>query len=244
MFYFLHWKFRMLKQTKNKIKALAIDRAASVLVYVGLKSAVKTLEQTHGKKVNYAPHAWVAHTWRTSADILPHQSAQNTFKQVMSFAQRLKSKAWQLQSLWNFNVRKMSGKCQEKVRNFPHVWNWCKEKSVCRNSTHWKNVRNFSFDFSSSDECVEKCEEIHFSQFHTFKMWGNPFFTFSNVRKGFPHIGKCEEILSSHWKMWGNPFLTLENVKKGFFTLENVRNYSNLFWVIVRIFFFFLEGRW
>ena len=141
-----------------------------------------------------------------------------------------------------FQCEEMSGKCQEKVRNFPHVWNWCKEKSVCRNSTHWKNVRNFSFDFSSSDECVEnvrkfilansthsKCEEILSSH---FPMWGKDFLTLENVRKSFLHIGKCEEILSSHWKMW----------RKDSFTLENVRNYSKLFWVIVRIFFFFWKG--
>ena len=47
--------------------------------------------------------------------------------------------------------------------------------------------------FSSSDDCVEKCEEICCSQFHTCKMWGN-------------------------WRwageMWGNPFLTSEDVRK------------------------------
>ena len=56
-------------------------------------------------------------------------------------------------------------------------------------------------------------------------MWKNPFFTFSNVRKGFPHIFQCEERISSHFPMWRNPFLTLENVKKGFPHILNVWNW-------------------
>ena len=56
-------------------------------------------------------------------------------------------------------------------------------------------------------------------------MWKNPFFTFSNVRKGFPRIFQCEERISSHFPMWGNPFLTLKNVKKGFPHILNVWNW-------------------
>ena len=41
-------------------------------------------------KTSFIPHAWVANICRTSADTLPHQSAQTTCKQVMSFAQRQK----------------------------------------------------------------------------------------------------------------------------------------------------------
>ena len=56
-----------------------------------------------------------------------------------------------------------------------------------------EKCKEFFVWFSGSDECVEKCEEIRSSQFHTSKMWGN-------------------------WRwageMWGNPFLTSENVRK------------------------------
>ena len=56
-----------------------------------------------------------------------------------------------------------------------------------------EKCKEFFVWFSGSDECVEKCEEIRGSQFHTSKMWGN-------------------------WRwageMWGNPFLTSENVRK------------------------------
>ena len=56
-----------------------------------------------------------------------------------------------------------------------------------------EKCKEFFVWFSGSDECVEKCEEIRCSQFHTSKMWGN-------------------------WRwageMWGNPFLTSENVRK------------------------------
>ena len=36
-----------------------------------------------------------------------------------------------------------------------------------------EKCKEFFVWFSGSDECVEKCEEIRCSQFHTSKMWGN-----------------------------------------------------------------------
>ena len=98
-----------------------------------------------------------------------------------------------LNALWSFNVRKMWGKSEEKVRNFPYAWNWCKEKERLLKFHTLEKCKEFFVWFSRSDECVEKCEEIRCSQFHKCKMWAN-------------------------WRwageMWENPFLTLENVRK------------------------------
>ena len=137
----------------------------------------------------------------------------------------------------------MWGKCQENVRKKWGIFRMCGidvRKRAFAEIPHigkmwgifllifpaptsvWKNVRKFILANSTHS----KCEEILSSH---FPMWGKDFLTLENVRKSFLHIGKCEEILSSHWKMW----------RKDFFTLENVRNYSKLFWVIVRICFFF-----
>ena len=74
-----------------------------------------------------------------------------------------------------------------------------------------EKCKEFFVWFSGSDECVEKCEEIRCSQFHTSKMWGN-------------------------WRwageMWGNPFITSENVRKYSKSLLainfNVRNFPHV----------------
>ena len=137
----------------------------------------------------------------------------------------------------------MWGKCQENVRKKWGIFRMCGidvRKRAFAEIPHigkmwgifllifpaptsvWKNVRKFI----SANSTHSKCEEILSSH---FPMWGKDFLTLENVRKSFLHIGKCEEILSSHWKMW----------RKDFSHWPNVRNYSNLFWVIVRILFFF-----
>ena len=87
-----------------------------------------------------------------------------------------------------------------------------KEKRVCRNSTHWKNVRNLSFDFPARTT-----------------VW-------KNVRKfvaaNSTHA-KCEEIEDGLGKCEETPFLTSEDVRKyskSFLAIkfqceENVRNF-------------------
>ena len=67
------------------------------------------------------------------------------------------------------------------------------EKSVCRNSIHWKSVRNFSFDFPACTSAWKnvrkfvgassthaKCEEIDDG--------------LGKREETFSHIGKCEEV--------------------------------------------------
>ena len=62
------------------------DRAASVSAYVGLISAVQTLEQTHGKKqALYHMPGWL--TLAEQVQTPCHAKVlKNTCKQVMSFA--------------------------------------------------------------------------------------------------------------------------------------------------------------
>ena len=114
--------------------------------------------------------------------------------------------SWKCEDLHAYEIS-MWGKCEQKVRNFPHVWNWCKEKSVCRNSTHWKNVRNFSFDFPARTTVWKNVRKFVAANSTHAKCEG--------IEDG---LGKCEETLSSHQRMWGNiasRFLAINfNVRK------------------------------
>ena len=64
----------------------------------------------------------------------------------------------------------MWGKCEGKKWGFFRVWNWCKEKSICRNS--W----------------MEKCEEFYLIFPVCEKMWGIR--TFQELM-----WGKCVEVV-------------------------------------------------
>ena len=76
--------------------------AASVSAYVGLISAVQTLEQTHGKSKLYTTCLGDQHSQKQVQPPCHARVLKNTCKQVMSFAPRLNSMTTPVKSAQQF----------------------------------------------------------------------------------------------------------------------------------------------